>query len=419
MGRDTAIAWTNVCDGLGATFNPWIGCSRIHTGCLNCYAENEWGMDRRGRVIWGPNGTRSLTTIENWANVLKWNRECEKTKTVGGVFCASLADILEDFTGTMMNHRKETVFICNRHGFDRNPQGLPIWDTDEYCPHCERESAPSKLKRAVVMSDVRREVFALMDRCPWLIFICLTKRPGNIITHVPRAKWCPKCGFHGFGNVNCPTCVSVNDHILPTGDVAELRKSHHPIERSAKYRANVWWGTSVSDQKTYDEFAHQLFPARNMTPVLFLSGEPLVDRMSLRNRIWCRYHERFEEAVMDESSPCFRWQSLETDMIDQLIIGGESGEPKDYDQIREFDVAWACWLLAQCEYAGIKPFMKQFGSRPINAAGTEGANPTRIPMKLNAPKGDDLSEWPFKFRVQEFPQAAAQYQDAMRGDMLF
>lgn len=43
MGETTEISWTD------ATFNPWIGCSKVHTGCLNCYAEAD--MDkRRGRA---------------------------------------------------------------------------------------------------------------------------------------------------------------------------------------------------------------------------------------------------------------------------------------------------------------------------------------------------------------------------------
>lgn len=32
MGENSKIEW---CD---ATFNPWIGCTRVSPGCANCYA---------------------------------------------------------------------------------------------------------------------------------------------------------------------------------------------------------------------------------------------------------------------------------------------------------------------------------------------------------------------------------------------
>lgn len=34
MGSITKIQW---CDH---TFNPWRGCTKVHTGCLNCYKEH-------------------------------------------------------------------------------------------------------------------------------------------------------------------------------------------------------------------------------------------------------------------------------------------------------------------------------------------------------------------------------------------
>lgn len=33
MGAITKIEWTD------KTFNPWIACTRVSTGCANCYAE--------------------------------------------------------------------------------------------------------------------------------------------------------------------------------------------------------------------------------------------------------------------------------------------------------------------------------------------------------------------------------------------
>lgn len=42
MSTDTKIEWTN------HTFNPWWGCTKVHSGCAHCYAEStdaRWGGD--------------------------------------------------------------------------------------------------------------------------------------------------------------------------------------------------------------------------------------------------------------------------------------------------------------------------------------------------------------------------------------
>ena len=46
MAEQSGISWTD------ATFNPWIGCTKVGPGCDNCYAEAL--MDKRWqRVTWG------------------------------------------------------------------------------------------------------------------------------------------------------------------------------------------------------------------------------------------------------------------------------------------------------------------------------------------------------------------------------
>lgn len=87
MAENSKIAWTD------NTFNPWIGCSRVSPGCENCYAENL--MDHRyHRVEWGPGKPRSRT--RTWKDPLRWNREAENAGVRTKVFCASLADWLDE-----------------------------------------------------------------------------------------------------------------------------------------------------------------------------------------------------------------------------------------------------------------------------------------------------------------------------------
>ena len=100
MAEVTGIAWTD------ATFNPWIGCTKVGPGCDHCYAEamdkhRRWGGDTH----WGPGKPRMRTSASNWRKPLTWQRHAENGllpdgKTPHGgrrprVFCASLADVFD------------------------------------------------------------------------------------------------------------------------------------------------------------------------------------------------------------------------------------------------------------------------------------------------------------------------------------
>ncbi|MCR6672179.1 phage Gp37/Gp68 family protein [Devosia ginsengisoli] len=91
MAENTAIEW---CD---ATFNPWIGCTKISPACDHCYAEAL--MDtRHGRVDWG--GDRVRTSPANWQQPRRWQRQAAAFHAEHGrrrrVFCASLADVFDN-----------------------------------------------------------------------------------------------------------------------------------------------------------------------------------------------------------------------------------------------------------------------------------------------------------------------------------
>ncbi len=134
MGENTKIEWAD------HTFNPWIGCAKVSTGCLNCYAERD--MDHRfGKVKWGPRGTRVKTSAKNWAKPRQWNKRAQANGRVETVFCASLADVFEEWPGSHL------------------------------APH--------------EMDDWREELFQLMEETPWLVWLVLTKRPQNVLYMVP------------------------------------------------------------------------------------------------------------------------------------------------------------------------------------------------------------------------------------------
>lgn len=88
MGENSKIEWTD------HTWNPWIGCTRVSQGCVNCYAEAL--AKRYGKAEWGPAAQRVRTSADNWRKPLQWNRKAEREGRRYKVFCASLADVFED-----------------------------------------------------------------------------------------------------------------------------------------------------------------------------------------------------------------------------------------------------------------------------------------------------------------------------------
>ena len=131
MGENTKIAWAD------HTFNPWIGCSHVSKGCMNCYAERDFDH-RYHKIEWGPRGTRVQTSEANWRKPFKWNKHAQDNGKAELVFCASLADVFEV-------HRDIGITTS-------------LW---------------------------RERLFDMMVKTPWLIWLVLTKRPENVMGMVP------------------------------------------------------------------------------------------------------------------------------------------------------------------------------------------------------------------------------------------
>jgi protein gp37 len=143
MAETTAIEW---CE---KTFNPWSGCTKVAAGCTHCYAEVNYSVKMRG-VKWGPKGDRVLASDAMWQEPLKWNRKAEKSGKRPRVFCASLADVFEDWDGPMLDHHGDKLY-----------------------------TADGSL-RPITIDDCRRRLFTLIDATPNLNWLILTKRPDNI-----------------------------------------------------------------------------------------------------------------------------------------------------------------------------------------------------------------------------------------------
>lgn len=88
MAENSKIEWTD------HTFNPWVGCQKVSPGCDHCYAEG-WAK-RSGLVEWGPHGERRQTSEANWRKPFKWDKAAKEAGRRDRVFCASLADWLDN-----------------------------------------------------------------------------------------------------------------------------------------------------------------------------------------------------------------------------------------------------------------------------------------------------------------------------------
>lgn len=313
MGMDSKISWTN------HTFNPWRGCSMVHEGCVHCYALRESIRFPAVRGVWGPasaGGTRIKATLDTWKEPVRWNRKAEAAGVRARVFCASLADVFEDWAGQVQDHN-----------------GLPLWmsaggdwiEANHNQPHGLHDFLP------LTLDHLRAELFAVIDATPWLDWLLLTKRPENILRYWP---------------------TDIDQNAAPEVRAAQASRR---VGRPLRYRDNVWLGTSVSLQK-HTPFLDELVKCRELSPVLFCSAEPLLsgtEGLDLSHYL-CIERDR---PRADGSAPWRRSSKFGFEpLLDWVITGGESG-PK----ARAMHPYGPTELQRQCKAAGVPFHFKQWG----------------------------------------------------------
>jgi protein gp37 len=310
VGENSKISWTT------HTWNPYRGCQHAtlpdgteHPGCGHCYAEAMAKRNPQSLGVWGPNGTRVMAVKKTFNSPLKWEAQqqekldnYERWATAGfgswehpipednrpRVFVDSMCDIFEDWQGPILNHKGQQLFTIN--GDEHFTEG-------EY-PEC----------RPLTMNDLRARVFSIIDQCPNIDFLLLTKRPENIRA---RRFWPP-----------------VQNQINPA------------------YRSNVWLLYSASDQASWNAGKDSLKACRDLVPVLGCSAEPLIARIDYCEDFGIWWNQTTGQWVQD-SKP---W-------LDLIITGGESGP-----HARPHNIAWSRSIGEQCQAAGVAWWHKQMGS---------------------------------------------------------
>lgn len=312
MGENSKIEW---CDN---TFNPWLGCTKVAAGCAHCYAETL--MDSRYRKAkWGPGGTRVLTSAANWQKPLAWNKAAEAAGVRQRVFCASLADVFEDWGGPISAQSGD---VWTKPYLQRE-WGRANWTT------CDAETMQRDPQgwQFVTLDDVRRELFALIDATPWLDWLLLTKRPENVLRMWPECSIEPNRQPHSDG------------------------------------RHNVWIGCSIATQADADRNIPELLQCRDLSPVLFVSAEPLLGPVDLRKVTVPPQHDVLRRPWDTEGFKFNALQEHDDDRfhqapttLDWVICGGESGP-----HARPMHPDWARQLRDQCQAADVRFLFKQWG----------------------------------------------------------
>jgi len=303
----TSIEW---CD---YTFNHVRGCTKVAAGCAHCYADtlskrNPWTLG-----IWGPDGTRVVASESMWAQPVKWNAAAACCCRKGPldhqheqgcpqmdrprVFVASLADWAEDWQGSVVDSRGREVRKCE----------CGAWTSGS--DTCKKSACDESA--LLHLTDVRRRLFALIDATQNLDYLLLTKRAENI-----RSMW-------------PATQDSIN--------------SHHNF-----YRSNVWIGTSVATQSDAERNIPHLLKCRDLSPVLFVSAEPLLENIDLSR--WLAIE------IGRDGNWRKRSKFGERPMIDWVIAGGESGPHS-----RPMHPDWVRSIRDQCAAAGVPFLFKQHG----------------------------------------------------------
>ena len=170
MSKNSKIEWTN------HTANLWWGCTKVHEGCDNCYAESF--SKRWGHSIWGNNNPRKEVTSV-WKDLAKYQKDARSVGKIHRVFVGSMMDIFE---------KPMPLIDWKGNPLDRNTGDL----RDQFFRNFTDGSYPN------------------------LMFLLLTKRPSNINKFIPDS-WKnnpPPNVMFGTSPVNQLTSVTLIEQLL-------------------------------------------------------------------------------------------------------------------------------------------------------------------------------------------------------------
>lgn len=175
MAQNSKIEWTH------HTANLWHGCTKVHEGCNNCYAETlakRWGND-----IWGNDKPRKEVKSV-FQELSKMQVFAKNTNQVHRVFVGSMMDIFE--------------------------KPMPLIDgKGEQIYRADGEVKTTGYLRSVLFQKITHGEY------PNLMFLLLTKRPSNINKYIPESwkQTPPENVMFGTSPVNQQTFDTLVRHL--------------------------------------------------------------------------------------------------------------------------------------------------------------------------------------------------------------
>ncbi|MHA7813231.1 MAG: DUF5131 family protein [Phycisphaerales bacterium] len=348
MSGESGIEW---CD---RSWEVVAGCTKVSSGCANCYAERlvgtrHAGVARKRKRDGVDNGSAIDLSLEVINDKGRWSGDVR---------------LLEMNLGQPLSRKAPTVYFVNSRS-DLFHEDVPFSYVDK--------------------------VFAVMALCPRHRFLVLTKRPERMRAYLD---------WKGLG-------LDVRIQDAAWYSFAQKLECSMPLP-------NVWLGASVEDQETANTRLPELLacPAAGR----FISAEPLLGPVELPLRISqiqrhaqlgysdaSRVQSSLWVIVGGESGPGARvcnvaWirsvveqcrgrlagvpvfvKQLGADVRDRNDAGFE-GEPED---------AWDLAVIRDVEHD------------PDGDSTQYQGKPVRV--RLNSSKGNDPAEWPAGLRVRDVP----------------
>ena len=297
--------------------------------CYGTQKENQEDMQRHGTTRSGERNGRAKLSVGDICAIKEAYAAGESQSSIGGRYGVGQAAVSKIVRGAswVVPEGVPAMEIVRHHGVGHilGSDGRPLFH-ENFGYSAEPDGVATDCWNPVTIADVRRDFFALIDRCDNLDFLLLTKRPENV-----RSMW-----------------RGCEDDVVQRNLMRNRRRYH---------RENCWLLYSASDQQSLEAGLPHLLACRDLVPVLGLSLEPLIGPVNLQV---APGQPRIDLGMCRGSFP----------KVDWVIVGGESG-PRH----RPMEVAWLESIADQCSAAGVPLFVKQdAGPKP----GQQGHIPNHL-----------------------------------------